>query len=43
MDIHLEAEKKVAEFKGVEASLIYSAGYTVNVGLIPPSSLDHRT
>tara|TARA_B100000900_G_scaffold146770_1_gene124457 strand:- start:44 stop:1225 length:1182 start_codon:yes stop_codon:yes gene_type:complete len=35
MDIHLEAEKKVAEFKKVEASLIYSAGYTVNVGLIP--------
>ncbi|HJM20058.1 MAG TPA: aminotransferase class I/II-fold pyridoxal phosphate-dependent enzyme [Candidatus Thalassarchaeaceae archaeon] len=35
MDIHLEAEKKVAEFKGVEASLIYSAGYTANVGLIP--------
>jgi len=35
MDIHLEAERKVAEFKGVEASLIYSAGYTANVGLIP--------
>ena len=35
MDIHLEAEKKVAEFKEVEASLIYSAGYTANVGLIP--------
>ena len=35
MDIHLEAERKVAEFKGVEAALIYSAGYTVNVGLIP--------
>ena len=35
MDIHLEAEKKAAEFKKVEASLIYSAGYTVNVGLIP--------
>lgn len=35
MDIHLEAEKKVAEFKGVEAALIYSAGYTANVGLIP--------
>ncbi|RJU82132.1 MAG: aminotransferase class I/II-fold pyridoxal phosphate-dependent enzyme [Candidatus Poseidoniales archaeon] len=35
MDIHLEAEKKVAEFKKVESSLIYSAGYTVNVGLIP--------
>lgn len=35
MDLHLEAEKKVAEFKGVESSLIYSAGYTVNVGFIP--------
>ena len=35
MDIHLEAEKKVAEFKKVESSLIYSAGYTANVGLIP--------
>jgi len=35
MDIHIEAEKKVAEFKKVEAALIYSAGYTVNVGLIP--------
>ena len=35
MDIHLEAEQKVAEFKGVESALIYSAGYTVNVGLIP--------
>ena len=35
MDIHLEAEEKVAEFKKVESSLIYSAGYTVNVGLIP--------
>ena len=35
MDIHLEAESKVAEFKQVEASLIYSAGYTANVGLIP--------
>jgi glycine C-acetyltransferase len=31
----LDAEKKVAEFKGVEAALIYSAGYTANVGLIP--------
>jgi glycine C-acetyltransferase len=35
MDLHIAAEKKVAEFKGVEASLIYSAGYTANVGLIP--------
>jgi len=35
MKLHEDAEKKVAEFKGVEASLIYSAGYTANVGLIP--------
>tara|TARA_B100001175_G_C19513044_1_gene645212 strand:- start:1878 stop:3035 length:1158 start_codon:yes stop_codon:yes gene_type:complete len=35
LDIHLEAEKKAAEFKEVEASLIYSTGYTANVGLIP--------
>ena len=35
MDLHLEAEKRVAQVKGVEAALIYSAGYTANVGLIP--------
>jgi glycine C-acetyltransferase len=35
MDIHLAAEEKVAEFKKVESALIYSAGYTANVGLIP--------
>ena len=35
MDIHLDAERKVAQFKRVESSLIYSAGYTANVGLIP--------
>ena len=35
MDLHLEAERTCAKFKEVEASLIYSAGYTANVGLIP--------
>tara|TARA_Y100001960_G_scaffold240142_1_gene253492 strand:- start:4042 stop:5220 length:1179 start_codon:yes stop_codon:yes gene_type:complete len=35
LDIHLEAEKAAARFKGVESALIYSAGYTANVGLIP--------
>ncbi len=35
MDLHLEAERAVAAFKGAEAALIYSAGYTANVGLIP--------
>lgn len=35
LDIHLQAERAAADFKGVEAALIYSAGYTANVGLIP--------
>ncbi|MDP7203877.1 MAG: aminotransferase class I/II-fold pyridoxal phosphate-dependent enzyme [Candidatus Poseidoniaceae archaeon] len=35
MEMHLDAEQTVARFKGVEAALIYSAGYTANVGLIP--------
>ena len=35
LDIHLEAEQICAKFKEVESALIYSAGYTVNVGLIP--------
>jgi len=35
MDLHLETERLCAKFKGVESSLIYSAGYTANVGLIP--------
>ena len=35
LDIHIQAEKAAARFKGVESALIYSAGYTANVGLIP--------
>ena len=35
LDLHLEAERVCARFKEVEAALIYSAGYTANVGLIP--------
>ena len=35
LDLHLEAERVCAHFKEVEAALIYSAGYTANVGLIP--------
>ena len=31
MDIHLEAERVAADFKGVEAALIYSAGYTLSL------------
>jgi glycine C-acetyltransferase len=35
MDLHLELEKRLANFKGAEASLTYSAGFTANEGLIP--------
>ena len=35
MDIHL-LQNKVAEFKKVEAALIYSAGYTVNADSYQP-------
>ena len=42
MKIHLEAEAAVAKFKGAEAALIYSAGYTANVGLIPTLVRDTR-
>ncbi len=35
MDLHLEVEKAVAEFKGTEDSLIYQTGFAANAGLIP--------
>lgn len=35
MDLHVELEKKLANFKGVEASLVYQTGFAVNAGLIP--------
>ncbi len=35
MDIHVELERRLAKFKGAEASLAYSAGFTANEGLIP--------
>ncbi|KYK26090.1 MAG: 8-amino-7-oxononanoate synthase [Candidatus Proteinoplasmatales archaeon SG8-5] len=35
MDLHEEAEDRVARFKGTEASLIYQTGFAANAGLIP--------
>ena len=35
MDLHIKLEKRLAEYKHTEASLVYSAGFTANVGLIP--------
>jgi len=35
MDLHIELEKKLARFKGAEASLVYQTGFAANAGLIP--------
>jgi glycine C-acetyltransferase len=35
MDIHIQAEKELAKFKGTETALIYQTGFAANAGLIP--------
>ena len=35
LDIHVELENKLAEFVGKQASLVYSTGFQVNLGVIP--------
>ncbi|MBA3045144.1 MAG: glycine C-acetyltransferase [Candidatus Thermoplasmatota archaeon] len=35
MDLHFEAEKRVAKFKRTESALIYQTGFAANAGLIP--------
>jgi 8-amino-7-oxononanoate synthase len=35
LDIHVELEKKLAEFVGKKAALVYSTGFQVNLGVIP--------
>jgi glycine C-acetyltransferase len=35
MKLHIEVEKRLAKFKGTEASLIYQTGFAANSGLIP--------
>ena len=35
MDLHVELEKRLARFKGAEASLVYQTGFAANSGLIP--------
>src|SRR5208337_749257 len=35
MDLHVELEKRLARFKGAEASLVYQSGFATNSGLIP--------
>jgi glycine C-acetyltransferase len=35
MDIHLELERRLAEFKGVESSITFQSGFTANLAAIP--------
>lgn len=35
LDIHIELERKLAEFVGKKAALVYSTGFQVNLGVIP--------
>ena len=35
MDIHLELEKKLAEFKGAEAAVTFQSGFCANLAVIP--------
>ena len=35
MDLHMELERRLARFKGAEASLVYQTGFAANAGLIP--------
>jgi glycine C-acetyltransferase len=35
MDVHIQAEKELAKFKGTEAALIYQTGFATNAGLVP--------
>ena len=35
MDLHMELERRLARFKGADASLTYPTGFMVNSGLIP--------
>jgi glycine C-acetyltransferase len=35
MDIHLQLERKLAEFKHTESALVFQSGFTCNSGIIP--------
>jgi len=35
MDLHLELERRLAAFKGVEACITFQSGFTANLGTIP--------
>ena len=35
LDLHLELERKLAEFVGKEEAIVYSTGFQVNLGVVP--------
>ncbi|MEX1248698.1 MAG: glycine C-acetyltransferase [Anaerolineales bacterium] len=35
MDLHVELDKRMAVFKGVEAAITFQSGFTANLGVIP--------
>jgi glycine C-acetyltransferase len=35
MSLHVELEKRLAEFKGVEAAITFQSGFTANLATIP--------
>jgi glycine C-acetyltransferase len=35
MDLHLELERRIARFKGVESAISFQSGFTANLGTIP--------
>ena len=35
MDLHLELERRLAAFKGVEAAITFQSGFTANLGTVP--------
>lgn len=35
MDIHVELDRRLAEFKGVEAAITFQSGFAANLGVIP--------
>ncbi|MDD5628384.1 MAG: glycine C-acetyltransferase [Elusimicrobia bacterium] len=42
MDIHMQLEKKLAEFKGTEAALVFQSGFTVNVACCQSLMTDEK-
>src|SRR3989337_2019942 len=35
MDLHVELDRRMAAFKGVEAAVTFQSGFTANLGVIP--------